>query len=92
MKTNNQDIFQITEVNRAVLKRSCTKETLDIQNCSLDSPDSIHLTPSDKVEQVELIARVWPGGSDTVLQASTTPTLEHYLFPPSLPQTTLLHS
>ena len=39
MKTNNRDIFQITEVNRTVLKRSCTKETLDIQNCSLDSPD-----------------------------------------------------
>ena len=39
MKTSNRDIFQITEVNRTVLKRSCTKETLDIQNCSLDSPD-----------------------------------------------------
>ena len=39
MKTNNRDIFQITEVNRTVLKRSYTKETLDIQNCSLDSPD-----------------------------------------------------
>ena len=39
MKTNNWDIFQITEVNRTILKRSCTKETLDIQNCSLDSPD-----------------------------------------------------
>ena len=38
MKTNNQDIFQITEVDRTV-KRSSTKETLDIQNCSLDSPD-----------------------------------------------------
>ena len=37
MKTNNQDIFQITEVDRTV-KRSSTKETLDIQNCSLDSP------------------------------------------------------
>ena len=39
MKTNNQDIFQITEVDRTVFKRSSTKETLDIQNCSLDSPD-----------------------------------------------------
>ena len=39
MKISNRDIFQITEVNRTVLKRSCTKETLDIQNCSLDSPD-----------------------------------------------------
>ena len=39
MKTSNRDIFQITEVNRTVLKWSCTKETLDIQNCSLDSPD-----------------------------------------------------
>ena len=38
MKTNNRDIFQITEVDRTV-KRSSTKETLDIQNCSLDSPD-----------------------------------------------------
>ena len=38
MKTNNQDILQITEVDRTV-KRSSTKETLDIQNCSLDSPD-----------------------------------------------------
>ena len=57
MKTNNRDIFQITEVNRTVLKRSCTKETLDIQNWSLDSPDSIHSATSDKVEQVELIAR-----------------------------------
>ena len=90
MKTNNRDIFQITEVDRTVFKRSSTKETLDIQNCSLDSPDSIHLTTSDKVEQVELIARVWPGGSDTVLQASTL-TLEHYLPSPSLSQTTLLH-
>ena len=58
MKTSNRDIFQITEVDRTVLKRRSTKETLDIQNCSLDSPDSIHLTTSDKVEQVELIARV----------------------------------
>ena len=40
MKTNNQDIFQITEVDRTVFKRSSTKETLDIQNCSLDSPDN----------------------------------------------------
>ena len=39
MKTNNRDIFQITEVDRTVFKRSSTKETLDIQNCSLDSPD-----------------------------------------------------
>ena len=39
MKTNNRDIFQITEVDRTILKRSSTKETLDIQNCSLDSPD-----------------------------------------------------
>ena len=92
MKISNRDIFQITEVNRTVLKRSCTKETLDIQNCSLDSPDSIHSATSDKVEQVELIAKVWPGGSDTVLQASTAPTLEHYLSPPSFSQTTLLHS
>ena len=38
MKTNTQDILQITEVDRTV-KRSSTKETLDIQNCSLDSPD-----------------------------------------------------
>ena len=38
MKTSNRDIFQITEVDRTV-KRSSTKETLDIQNCSLDSPD-----------------------------------------------------
>ena len=58
MKTNTQDIFQITEVDQTVFKRSSSKETLDIQNCSLDSPDSIHLTTSDKVEQVELIARV----------------------------------
>ena len=39
MKTNNQDIFQITEVDQTVFKRSSSKETLDIQNCSLDSPD-----------------------------------------------------
>ena len=39
MNTNNQDIFQITEVDQTVFKRSSSKETLDIQNCSLDSPD-----------------------------------------------------
>ena len=39
MKTSNRDIFQITEVDRTVFKQSSTKETLDIQNCSLDSPD-----------------------------------------------------
>ena len=39
MKTNTQDIFQITEVDQTVFKRSSSKETLDIQNCSLDSPD-----------------------------------------------------
>ena len=39
MKTNTQDIFQTTEVDQTVFKWSSSKETLDIQNCSLDSPD-----------------------------------------------------
>ena len=41
MKTNNQDIFQITEVDRTVFKRSSTKETLDIQNYHLHSAERV---------------------------------------------------
>ena len=41
MKTNNRDIFQITEVDRTVFKRSSTKETLDIQNYHLHSAERV---------------------------------------------------
>ena len=41
MKTNNRDIFQITEVDRTVFKRSSTKETLEIQNYHLHSAERV---------------------------------------------------